>query len=93
MTRHITRTGFTMSSQPVTCYICHRGQLVLAKAWSMPVPQKQAAGMVGDNAGQNVAAESVAWTALPLRPVLAPSVPGCRTGASLATPRCPPAIA
>lgn len=69
MTRHINSDWSNhVAATGVTCYTCHRGQPVPAKVWSMPVPQKQAAGMVGDNAGQNVAAESVAWTALPYDP-------------------------
>ena len=69
MTRHINADWSNhVAATGVTCYTCHRGQPVPAKVWSMPVPQKQASGMVGDNAGQNVAAESVAWTALPYDP-------------------------
>jgi photosynthetic reaction center cytochrome c subunit len=58
---HVAETG-------VTCYTCHRGQPVPAKVWFTSPPIKQASSLVGDDAGQNKAAQSVAWSSLPYDP-------------------------
>ncbi len=48
----------------VTCFTCHRGQAVPAYTWSQPKPPK-AGSMLGNDAGQNIAAPSVGLTSLP----------------------------
>ena len=58
---HVAETG-------VTCYTCHRGQPVPPHVWFRPAEQKQARGMVGNNAGQNSPAMSVGLTSLPFDP-------------------------
>jgi photosynthetic reaction center cytochrome c subunit len=69
MTRHINADWKPhVAETGVTCYTCHRGQPVPPNVWFKPAEQKQAAGMVGNNAGQNSPARSVAYTALPYDP-------------------------
>ena len=58
---HVAETG-------VTCYTCHRGQPVPANIWFKPAADKHAAGMVGNRAGQNAPATSVALASLPNDP-------------------------
>jgi photosynthetic reaction center cytochrome c subunit len=61
-TQHVGGTG-------VTCYTCHRGQPVPAQVWFKPADRKYAANSVmGDLAGQNLAARSVGLTSLPFDP-------------------------
>ncbi len=60
-TRHVGQTG-------VTCYTCHRGQLVPANVWfGNPGPQ-QAAGDAQRPAGKNHPTEIARYSALPLDP-------------------------
>ncbi len=69
MTRHINADWKTHVAQTgVTCYTCHRGQPVPANVWFAPAEQKQAKGMLGDRAGQNAPATSVALASLPNDP-------------------------
>ena len=69
MTRHINADWKThVAETGVTCYTCHRGQPVPAAVWFAPPEQKQAGGMVGNNAGQNSPAPSVALASLPYDP-------------------------
>ena len=58
---HVAQTG-------VTCYTCHRGQPVPAKVWFGSESIKQAANLVGDDAGQNKVSKSVADSSLPYDP-------------------------
>ncbi len=48
----------------VTCYTCHRGQAVPANVWFKPEPAKRTL-IVGNDAGQNIAAATVGYTSLP----------------------------
>jgi photosynthetic reaction center cytochrome c subunit len=58
---HVANTG-------VTCYTCHRGQPVPAQVWFKPlVPASQ--GLIGNKAGQNSPARSVAYASLPSDPL------------------------
>ena len=60
--KHVADTG-------VTCYTCHRGNPVPAEVWFAPKDRQHAANSVmGDLAGQNVAARTVAFTSLPNDP-------------------------
>ncbi len=69
MTRAINTTWKThVAETGVTCYTCHRGEPVPAKVWFAPEEQKQAGGMVGNKAGQNAPAASVAMSSLPNDP-------------------------
>ncbi|MCA3180762.1 MAG: photosynthetic reaction center cytochrome PufC [Burkholderiaceae bacterium] len=59
---HVANTG-------VTCYTCHRGQPVPQNVWFKPVPlTHDVKGMLGDRAGQNSPATSVALASLPYDP-------------------------
>ena len=58
---HVAETG-------VTCYTCHRGKNVPDNVWFKPAPDKHAAGMTGNKAGQNAPATSVALASLPNDP-------------------------
>jgi photosynthetic reaction center cytochrome c subunit len=58
---HVAKTG-------VTCYTCHRGKPVPDNVWFAPAAQKQAGGMLGNRAGQNAPANSVALASLPNDP-------------------------
>jgi photosynthetic reaction center cytochrome c subunit len=53
----------------VTCYTCHRGNAVPAQVWYAPADRKYAENSVmGDLAGQNIAAASVGLSSLPNDP-------------------------
>jgi len=56
---HLKQTG-------VTCYTCHRGQPVPGNIWFDPVPDPQAATLVGDSAGQNHPNLAAGVTSLPV---------------------------
>jgi photosynthetic reaction center cytochrome c subunit len=72
MTRHINADWKVHVAQTgVTCWTCHRGQPVPSNVWYSPEPQKQAAGMLGDRAGQNAPAPVVGLTSLPNDPYTA----------------------
>jgi len=59
---HVGATG-------VTCYTCHRGNPVPAQVWFAPAGRKYAANsLMGDLAGQNLAAKSVGLSSLPFDP-------------------------
>jgi photosynthetic reaction center cytochrome c subunit len=58
---HVGATG-------VTCYTCHRGKNVPENVWFAPEANRRSAGMLGDDAGQNKAAYSVALASLPYDP-------------------------
>ena len=49
----------------VTCYTCHRGQVIPANYWVRDSGPPQAAGMLGYRDGQNVASASTGGTSLP----------------------------
>jgi photosynthetic reaction center cytochrome c subunit len=69
MTRHINADWKTHVAQTgVTCYTCHRGQPVPANIWYTPAEHKQAKGALGNDAGQNAPAVSVALASLPYDP-------------------------
>ncbi len=69
MTQHINKDWKThVADTGVTCYTCHRGQPVPAQVWFTAPEQKQARRMVGNNAGQNTPAPSVAYSSLPYDP-------------------------
>jgi photosynthetic reaction center cytochrome c subunit len=69
MTRHINTDWKAHVAQTgVTCWTCHRGQPVPANLWYAPAPQRQAARMLGDRAGQNAPAPQVGLTSLPNDP-------------------------
>jgi photosynthetic reaction center cytochrome c subunit len=60
--QHVGATG-------VTCYTCHRGKPVPEQVWYAPSDRKYAANsLMGDLAGQNQPAESVAFSSLPNDP-------------------------
>jgi photosynthetic reaction center cytochrome c subunit len=59
---HVADTG-------VTCFTCHRGQAVPRQVWYAPQDRKYAANsLMGDLAGQNLAAPSVGLSSLPFDP-------------------------
>ena len=58
---HVAPTG-------VTCYTCHRGQPVPAAIWFKDPGPKQAQGMAGYRAGQNIAGPKVGFSSLPYDP-------------------------
>ncbi|MEO8278867.1 MAG: photosynthetic reaction center cytochrome PufC [Ideonella sp.] len=69
MTRHINSEWKThVAETGVTCYTCHRGQNVPANLWFAPPTDTHAAGMLGNRAGQNAPAPSVAMASLPNDP-------------------------
>jgi photosynthetic reaction center cytochrome c subunit len=69
MTRHINTDWKThVAETGVTCYTCHRGQPVPSKVWFTAAAQKQATGMVGNDAGQNKPAAAVGLASLPYDP-------------------------
>ncbi len=69
MTQHINADWKShVADTGVTCYTCHRGQPVPANVWTTAPPQKQAAGMVGNKAGQNAPAAGVGMASLPNDP-------------------------
>jgi photosynthetic reaction center cytochrome c subunit len=49
----------------VTCYTCHRGNPVPANIWFTEPPQAKASTLLGNRAGQNIAAPSVGLASLP----------------------------
>jgi photosynthetic reaction center cytochrome c subunit len=55
---HVANTG-------VTCYTCHRGKPVPANIWFEVPEPRQARGMVGNRAGQNIASPAAAYASLP----------------------------
>lgn len=57
-TNHVAGTG-------VTCYTCHAGQPVPADIWFDDPDALYAGGLVGDRAGQNIAAPEIGMTSLP----------------------------
>ncbi len=60
-TKHHNGTG-------VTCWTCHRGNAVPANSWTTARPNQQPGAMLGDDAGQNKAAEVVGLSSLPYDP-------------------------
>lgn len=69
MTRHINTDWKThVADTGVTCYTCHRGKNVPANVWFAPEVDTHAAGMLGNKAGQNTPATSVALASLPYDP-------------------------
>jgi photosynthetic reaction center cytochrome c subunit len=70
MTQHVNADwGKHVGETGVTCYTCHRGQAVPAQVWFAPADRKYAANSVmGDLAGQNIAAPSVTLSSLPYDP-------------------------
>jgi photosynthetic reaction center cytochrome c subunit len=69
MTRHINSDWKAhVADTGVTCYTCHRGKNVPENTWSAAPVDRMAAGMLGDRAGQNAPAKSVALAALPNDP-------------------------
>jgi photosynthetic reaction center cytochrome c subunit len=66
MTRHINQDWTSHVKQTgVTCYTCHRGQPVPAEVWAADPGPSRPAGMLGNNAGQNLPAPAVGLTSLP----------------------------
>jgi len=59
--QHVGNTG-------VTCYTCHRGRPVPGGIWYTDPGPPRAAGSVGGDSGQNVAARSVGEASLPYDP-------------------------
>jgi photosynthetic reaction center cytochrome c subunit len=59
--QHVAQTG-------VTCYTCHRGNNIPANVWFAPKDRKYEDGLLGDLAGQNLAAPSAGLTSLPFDP-------------------------
>lgn len=57
-TNHVAETG-------VSCYTCHRGQPVPEHIWFDDPDALYAGGLIGDRAGQNIAAAEVGMTSLP----------------------------
>lgn len=58
---HVAETG-------VTCYTCHRGNNIPTNVWFAPKDRKYANSILGDLAGQNLAARSVGLSSLPFDP-------------------------
>ncbi len=52
----------------VTCWTCHRGNAVPASIWFKPTSNTRTIGLMGDDAGQNKASETVAGSSLPYDP-------------------------
>jgi photosynthetic reaction center cytochrome c subunit len=59
--QHVAQTG-------VTCFTCHRGNNIPANVWFAPKDHKYENGLLGDLAGQNLAAPSAGLTSLPFDP-------------------------
>lgn len=59
--KHVGTTG-------VTCYTCHRGNNIPTQVWYAPTDRKYANSLLGDLAGQNMAAPSVGLSSLPSDP-------------------------
>ena len=59
--KHVGDTG-------VTCYTCHRGNPVPSQIWFAPAERKNANSIMGDLAGQNIAAPTVVLSSLPYDP-------------------------
>ena len=69
MTMHINENWSSHVQQTgVVCYTCHRGLNVPPGIWFKEKENEYAQRMVGNNAGQNYAAESVAYASLPSDP-------------------------
>ena len=70
MTQHINADWKQhVAATVVTCYTCHRGKAVPLQVWYQPDDRKYAANSVmGDLAGQNLAAPSVGLSSLPFDP-------------------------
>ena len=69
MTQHINADWKThVSTTGVTCYTCHRGKNIPENVWFGPEASRHNGGMLGDDAGQNKAATSVALASLPYDP-------------------------
>ncbi len=66
MTQHVnSQWANHVAGTGVTCYTCHRGQPVPANIWFDDPDALYAGGLVGDRAGQNIAAPEVGMTSLP----------------------------
>ena len=69
MTQHINADWKShVGATGVTCYTCHRGNNIPQNVWFGPEANRRTAGMLGDDAGQNKAATSVALASLPYDP-------------------------
>jgi photosynthetic reaction center cytochrome c subunit len=69
MTQHVNADWKShVGATGVTCYTCHRGKNVPENVWFAPEPNRRSAGLLGDDAGQNKAATSVALASLPYDP-------------------------
>jgi len=70
MTRHLNADWKPhVGATGVTCYTCHRGQPVPEPVWAKPADRKYTSNSVmGDLAGQNQPAKSVAYASLPFNP-------------------------
>jgi photosynthetic reaction center cytochrome c subunit len=69
MTRHINGDWKAhVGENGVTCYTCHRGNPVPPALWSQVPEENRPIGMIGNNAGQNQPAKTVALTSLPADP-------------------------
>lgn len=69
MTRHINANWKPhVGDTGVTCYTCHRGNPVPAGIWFSGPERAHAQGLLGDPAGQNIAAPEVGLTSLPNDP-------------------------
>ncbi|MGA9025249.1 MAG: photosynthetic reaction center cytochrome PufC [Steroidobacteraceae bacterium] len=58
---HVGKTG-------VTCYTCHRGNVVPQQVWFTDPGRSNTSGFIAGNAGQNAPAKSVGITSLPYDP-------------------------
>jgi photosynthetic reaction center cytochrome c subunit len=68
MTRHINSDWKNhVAATGVTCYTCHRGNVVPANVW-FTQPDKLTTGLLASNAGQNVPAANIGLTSLPYDP-------------------------
>jgi photosynthetic reaction center cytochrome c subunit len=70
MTQHVNQTWKKhVGDTGVTCYTCHRGQPVPSEIWFAPQQRKHYAdSLLGNPAGQNIAAKSVGYSSLPNDP-------------------------
>jgi len=80
---HVGETG-------VSCFTCHRGKNVPAELWTVDPGPRSVQGMAGWRAGQNIAAESTAYSSLPYDPfqryLKAPDDGGIRVISATALP-------
>jgi photosynthetic reaction center cytochrome c subunit len=72
MTQHInSEWSAHVGETGVTCYTCHRGQVIPSEFWTADPDAMRASGPLGYTAGQNEAAVNIGLTSLPTDPFTA----------------------